>query len=65
MWTQGKGVGRQFQGFWDILIGIEYLLEHLEDWRQHYKPITAEMALESSTQASPQLLTPLGLGKAI
>ena len=59
MRTQGRGAGG---GLWDILIGMEYLSKHLADWRQQYKPIAAEITLESTAQKPS---TPLGPDEVI
>ena len=61
MRTQGSGAGGRL---WDILIGMEYLSEHLADWRQQYKPITAEITLESTAQKPSTPLGPDGVIQA-
>lgn len=42
MRTQGRGKGDNHGRLWEILIGIEYLLEHFEDWKVFYSEAGAE-----------------------
>ncbi|KAF3343220.1 hypothetical protein VD0002_g9711 [Verticillium dahliae] len=50
MQTQGNGKGGTLGKLWQVLTGMEYLLEHLEDWKQHYDLITIETIASSQAQ---------------
>ncbi|KFA52531.1 hypothetical protein S40293_10337, partial [Stachybotrys chartarum IBT 40293] len=50
-WGGEGGHGR----LWEVMTGIEYLLEHLEDWKLFYSAVPEETAEEN---ASPQVRLP-------
>lgn len=42
MRTQGWGKGDGHRRLWEVLVGMEYLLEHFEDWKGFYNEVTAK-----------------------
>ncbi|KAJ6437054.1 peptidyl-prolyl cis-trans isomerase-like 4 [Purpureocillium lavendulum] len=42
MRTQGWGKDDGHGRLWEVLVGMEYLLEHFEDWKGFYNEVTAE-----------------------
>lgn len=56
MRTQGWGRGDGHGRLWEVMTGIEYLLEHLEDWKLFYINITKDMVQHDArkTVESPQ-----------
>ncbi|KFA67601.1 hypothetical protein S40285_09719, partial [Stachybotrys chlorohalonatus IBT 40285] len=55
MRAQGWGGEGGHGCLWEVMTGIEYLLEHLEDWKLFYNAVPEEMAEEN---ASPQVRLP-------
>jgi hypothetical protein len=56
-WGKRGGHGR----LWEVMTGIEYLLEHFEDWRSFYDDISTDVAAQRASQAvtrSPSLSPP-------
>ncbi|TQW01624.1 hypothetical protein IF2G_10859 [Cordyceps javanica] len=45
-WGRGDGNGR----LWEVLTGVEYLLEHLEDWKLFYNDVTDDTIRDSIEQ---------------
>lgn len=45
-WGKGGGHGR----LWEVMTGIEYLLEHLEDWKLFYDDVTEDMVEKTASQ---------------
>ncbi|KAK4074631.1 hypothetical protein Purlil1_12926 [Purpureocillium lilacinum] len=45
-WGKGDGHGR----LWEVMTGIEYLLEHLEDWKVFYDEVTEDMVEKAASQ---------------
>ena len=52
MRTQGWGKGDGHGRLWEVLTGVEYLLEHLEDWKLFYNDVTEDTIRESIGQAA-------------
>ncbi|OHW95676.1 transposase-like protein [Colletotrichum incanum] len=48
MRTQGQGNGGSHGSLWEVLVGMEYLLEHFEDWKGFYNGVTAETIRETN-----------------
>ncbi|KAJ3455655.1 hypothetical protein MRS44_017137 [Fusarium solani] len=48
--TQGWGKGDGHGRLWEVLVGMEYLLEHLEEWKSFYDEVTVETP--SATKAT-------------
>ncbi|KFY83880.1 hypothetical protein V500_09809 [Pseudogymnoascus sp. VKM F-4518 (FW-2643)] len=48
-WGRGDGHGR----LWEVVTGIEYLLERLEDWKTFYDEATTETAAQAALQVVP------------
>jgi hypothetical protein len=46
MRTQGWGTSRGHGRLWEVMTGMEFVLEHLEDWRVLYEDQTADPAAE-------------------
>jgi hypothetical protein len=58
MRTQGWGRGDGHGRLWEVMTGIEYLLEHLEDWKTFYDEATTETAAQAASQVVPGPLSP-------
>ena len=52
MRTQGWGKGHGHGRLWEVITGVEYLLEHLEDWRGFYNEISTDIAAQSASQVA-------------
>ncbi|KAH7150633.1 hypothetical protein DER46DRAFT_513987, partial [Fusarium sp. MPI-SDFR-AT-0072] len=52
-WGKGDSHGR----LWEVLIGIEYLLEHFEDWKVFYSKVAAETVGETHLDAAERIAT--------
>ncbi|ODA78128.1 hypothetical protein RJ55_06731 [Drechmeria coniospora] len=48
MRTQGWGKGDSYGRLWEVLVGMEYLLEHFEDWKGFYNEVTTETIRETN-----------------
>ncbi|KAF5267591.1 hypothetical protein FOXYS1_1530 [Fusarium oxysporum] len=46
MRTQGRGTSGGHGRLWEVMTGMEFVLEHLEDWKVLYKDETANSATE-------------------
>jgi hypothetical protein len=51
MRTQGWGTSGGHGRLWEVMTGMEYILEHLEDWRLLYEDETANHATEERRRA--------------
>jgi hypothetical protein len=47
MRTQGWGTSRGHGRLWEVMTGMEFILEHLEDWRALYDEKPAHIAMEA------------------
>lgn len=56
MRTQGWGKGDGHGRLWEVLVGVEYLLEHFEDWKSFY----CELSTETIEETNPDDLEPVG-----
>ncbi|KAM0738258.1 hypothetical protein ACQRIT_007450 [Beauveria bassiana] len=54
MRTQGWGRGDGHGRLWEVLTGVEYLLEHLEDWKLFYNDVTEDTIRESIAAETAQ-----------
>jgi hypothetical protein len=59
MRTQGWGKGDSHGRLWEVLIGMEYLLEHFEDWKVFYSEVTEETMGETQVDAAERIATAL------
>jgi len=50
-WGKGDGHGR----LWEVMTGIEYLLEHLENWKLFYDDVTEDMVEKTASQCGLHL----------
>ncbi|KAM5527860.1 transposase-like protein [Fusarium oxysporum f. sp. phaseoli] len=57
MRTQGWGKGDSHGHLWEVLIGMEYLLEHFEDWKVFYSEVTEETMGETQVDAAERIAT--------
>ncbi|KAL3584733.1 hypothetical protein FPOAC2_14514 [Fusarium poae] len=57
MRTQGWGKGDSHGRLWEVVIGMEYLLEHFEDWKVFYSEVTEETMGETQVDAAEQIAT--------
>ncbi|KAJ0131793.1 Poly [ADP-ribose] polymerase 2, partial [Fusarium oxysporum f. sp. albedinis] len=57
MRTQGWGKGDCHGHLWEVLIGMEYLLEHFEDWKVIYSEVTEETMGETQVDAAERIAT--------
>ncbi|EGU86083.1 hypothetical protein FOXB_03400 [Fusarium oxysporum f. sp. conglutinans Fo5176] len=57
MRTQGWGKGDSCGRLWEVLIGMEYLLEHFEDWKVFYSEVTEETMGETQVDAAERIAT--------
>ncbi|EGU72932.1 hypothetical protein FOXB_16559, partial [Fusarium oxysporum f. sp. conglutinans Fo5176] len=57
MRTQGWGKGDGHGRLWEVLIGMEYLLEHFEDWKVFYSEVTVEPMSEAHMDAVERNVT--------
>ncbi|KAH7460134.1 hypothetical protein FOMA001_g19654 [Fusarium oxysporum f. sp. matthiolae] len=57
MRTQGWGKGDSHGRLWEVLIGMEYLLEHFEDWKVFYSEVTEETMGETQVDAAERIAT--------
>ncbi|RKK90542.1 hypothetical protein BFJ68_g16425 [Fusarium oxysporum] len=57
MRTQGWGKGDRHGRLWEVLIGMEYLLEHFEDWKVFYSEVAAEIVGETHLDAAERIAT--------
>jgi hypothetical protein len=57
MRTQGWGKGDSHGRLWEVLVGMEYLLEHFEDWKGFYNEVTTKTIRETNLDD----LEPIGL----
>src|SRR6478735_8516619 len=57
MRTQGWGKGDRHGRLWEVLIGMEYLLEHFEDWKVFYSEVTEETVGETQVDAAERIAT--------
>ncbi|KJZ75821.1 hypothetical protein HIM_04645 [Hirsutella minnesotensis 3608] len=48
MRAQGWGNGDSHGRLWEVLVGMEYLLEHFEDWKGFYNEVTTETIRETN-----------------
>ncbi|KAF5229478.1 hypothetical protein FANTH_14191 [Fusarium anthophilum] len=48
MRTQGWGKGDSHGRLWEVLVGMEYLLEHFEDWKVFYSEVMVEIIGETN-----------------
>ncbi|KAH7460470.1 hypothetical protein FOMA001_g19496 [Fusarium oxysporum f. sp. matthiolae] len=55
MRTQGWGKGDSHGRLWEVLVGMEYLLEHFEDWKGFYNEFTAE-TIRATNLNDPELI---------
>ena len=54
MRTQGWGKADGHGRLWEVLVGMEYLLEHFEDWKAFYGDVTTQtMSLASFVDLEP------------
>ncbi|KAL9561281.1 hypothetical protein ACKAV7_014743 [Fusarium commune] len=56
MRTQGWGTSGGHGRLWEVMTGMEYILDHLEDWRLLYEDETANHATEESRRAQGEEL---------
>ncbi|KAM5529114.1 transposase-like protein [Fusarium oxysporum f. sp. phaseoli] len=56
MRTQGWGTSGGHGRLWEVMTGMEYILEHLEDWRLLYEDETANHATEERHRAQGEEL---------
>ncbi|RKK71252.1 hypothetical protein BFJ71_g17599 [Fusarium oxysporum] len=59
MRTQGWGKGDSHGRLLEVLIGMEYLLEHFEDWKVFYSEVAAETVGETHLDAAERIATVL------
>ncbi|KAJ0130840.1 hypothetical protein HZ326_26060 [Fusarium oxysporum f. sp. albedinis] len=57
MRTQGWGKGDSHGRLWEVLIGMEYLLEHFEDWKVFCSEVTEETMGETQVDAAERFAT--------
>jgi hypothetical protein len=57
MRTQGWGKGDSHGRLWEVVIGMEYLLEHFEDWKVFYSEVTEETMGETQVDAAERIAT--------
>ncbi|KAJ0128078.1 Uncharacterized protein HZ326_28824 [Fusarium oxysporum f. sp. albedinis] len=57
MRMQGWGKGDRHGRLWEVLIGMEYLLEHFEDWKVFYSEVAAEIVSETHLDAAERIAT--------
>ncbi|RKK18989.1 hypothetical protein BFJ67_g17659 [Fusarium oxysporum f. sp. cepae] len=57
MRTQGWGKGDCHGRLWEVLVGMEYLLEHFEDWKVFYSEVTTETVGETHLDAAELIAT--------
>ncbi|KAG7000175.1 putative AC transposase [Fusarium oxysporum f. sp. conglutinans] len=57
MRTQGWGKGDSHGRLWEVLIGMEYLLEHFKDWKVFYSEVAAEIVGETHLDAAERIAT--------
>ncbi|EGU72268.1 hypothetical protein FOPG_19080 [Fusarium oxysporum f. sp. conglutinans race 2 54008] len=57
MWTRGWGEGDSHGRLWKVLIGMEYLLKHFEDWKVFYSGVMEEAMEESEMDTVERLAT--------
>ncbi|KAG6996788.1 putative AC transposase [Fusarium oxysporum f. sp. conglutinans] len=55
MRTQGWGKGDSHGRLWEVLVGMEYLLEHFEDWKGFYNEFTTE-TIRATNLNDPELI---------
>ncbi|RKK06792.1 hypothetical protein BFJ65_g18346 [Fusarium oxysporum f. sp. cepae] len=55
MRTQGWGKGDSHGRLWEVLVGMEYLLEHFEDWKGFYNEFTTEI-IRATNLNDPELI---------
>lgn len=48
MRTQGWGKGDGHGRLWEVLVGMEYLLEHFEDWKAFYAETTTQVMSQAT-----------------
>jgi hypothetical protein len=58
MRTQGRGKGDSHGRLWEVLVGIEYLLEHFEDWKVFYSEAGAETIRATHSDDLEPIRTP-------
>ncbi|EXM12288.1 hypothetical protein FOTG_19211 [Fusarium oxysporum f. sp. vasinfectum 25433] len=54
MRMQGWGKGDSHGCLWEVLTGMEYLLEHFEDWKVFYSEVAADTVGETHLDAAEQ-----------
>jgi hypothetical protein len=59
MRTQGWGKGDSHRRLWEVLIGMEYLLEHFKDWKVFYSEVMEETMGETQVDAAERIITAL------
>ncbi|RKK06782.1 hypothetical protein BFJ65_g18336 [Fusarium oxysporum f. sp. cepae] len=52
---QGWGKGDSHGRLWEVLVGMEYLLEHFEDWKGFYNEFTTE-TIRATNLNDPELI---------
>ncbi|RKK77644.1 hypothetical protein BFJ71_g16696, partial [Fusarium oxysporum] len=57
MRTQGWGKGDSHGRLWEVLIEMEYLLEHFKDWEVFYSEVAAEIVGETHLDAAERIAT--------
>ncbi|KAF6515840.1 hypothetical protein HZS61_004581 [Fusarium oxysporum f. sp. conglutinans] len=57
MRTEGWGKGDSHGRLWEVLIGMEYLLEHFKDWKVFYSEVAAEIVGETHLDAAERIAT--------
>ncbi|KAK7583457.1 hypothetical protein V3481_012745 [Fusarium oxysporum f. sp. vasinfectum] len=55
MRTQGWGKGNSHGRLWEVLIGMEYLLEHFEDWKAFYSEVTEDTMGETEVEVAERI----------
>ncbi|KAM5529131.1 transposase-like protein [Fusarium oxysporum f. sp. phaseoli] len=55
MRTQGWGKGDSHGRLWEVLVGMEYLLEHFEDWKGFYNEFTTG-TIRATNLNDPELI---------
>lgn len=55
MRTQGWGKGDSHGRLWEVLVGMEYLLEHFEDWKGFYNEATVKAVQQTNVGAPGQI----------
>ncbi|KAG8673969.1 hypothetical protein FPOAC2_07379 [Fusarium poae] len=53
----GKGDSHSHGRLWEVVIGMEYLLEHFEDWKAFYSEVTEETMGETQVDAAERIAT--------